>query len=89
MTDRKGPQSSRSEAAKAFALEKRDLTARESEARRLASDTAKTARLRELRLAKEAAERREAPPRPPAKPRWRLAASQSLPSNRPVLAGSP
>jgi hypothetical protein len=71
MIEPKGPQFRRSEAGKAFALEKRDLTARESEAERLASEVAKTARLRQLRLAKEAAERGEAPPKPPPKPKRR------------------
>jgi hypothetical protein len=54
MTERKETLSRRTDAGKLFALEKRDLTAKESEAERIASDSAKTARLRELRLAKEA-----------------------------------
>jgi hypothetical protein len=68
MTEPKQQPPPRSEAGKAFALEKRDLTAKESEAGRLASISAKTARLRELRLAKEAAERAAAPA---AKPKRR------------------
>ena len=67
MTEHKERFSPRSEAAKQFALAKRDLTAKESEAQRLASVAHKTARLRELRLAKEAAEREGTTPkrRPP------------------------
>jgi hypothetical protein len=69
MIEPKGPQFPRSEAGKAFALEKRDLTAKESEAERLASHAATTARLRKLRLAKEAAEQAAAPkPKPAPKP---------------------
>jgi hypothetical protein len=56
MTEHKERLSPRSEAAKQFVLDKRDLTAKESEAQRLASVAHKTARLRELRLSKEAAE---------------------------------
>jgi hypothetical protein len=46
------------EAGKMFAPDKRDLTAKEREAERAASMSAKTARLREMRLAREAAERK-------------------------------
>jgi hypothetical protein len=60
MTERKETLSPRTEAAKQFALEKRDLSAKESEAERLLSSAAKTAKLRKLRLAKEAAEREAA-----------------------------
>jgi len=61
MTERKETPSPRTIAGKEFAFEKRDLTAKESEAKRLASASAKTARLRELRLAKEQAAREASP----------------------------
>jgi hypothetical protein len=41
------------DAGKVFAAESRDLTVKEREAQRVAANAAKTARLRELRLAKE------------------------------------
>jgi hypothetical protein len=69
MTERKETLSPRTDAGKQFALDKRDLTAKESEAQRLASVHHKTARLRELRLAKEATE--SAPTEAKAKPKRR------------------
>jgi hypothetical protein len=68
MTERKETLSSRTDAAKQFARDKRDLTAKESEAARVASDSAKTAQLRELRLGKEAAEHEANGTAKPAKP---------------------
>jgi hypothetical protein len=53
MTGRNATPTPRSDAGKVFAAENRDLTVKEREAQRVAANAAKTARLRELRLAKE------------------------------------